>query len=42
MAKGQRLIEVTIDIDANSIINVDAIDKFTENSKKLIIWVKKN
>ena len=37
MAKGQRLIEVTIDIDANSIINVDVIDKFTENSKKLII-----
>ena len=42
MAKGQRLIEVTIDIDANSIINVDVIDKFTENSKKLIIWVKNN
>ena len=37
MAKGQRLIKVTIDIDANSIINVDVIDKFTENSKKLII-----
>ena len=35
MAKGQRLIKVTIDIDANSIINVDVIDKFTENSKKL-------